>query len=333
MSGVKRKHWKDSDMQTAMKKVEEGFSVNKAAKLSGVPRRTLDDRVKGRVAHGSRSGPRTVLTKEEEDALMAYLTYMAERGFPLTKKMVCAFAWAIAIRSGSGHRFSANGPSKQWWHNFKHRHPKLTLCKVDTLERSRAEAFNQDVVNQHFGLLKKVLIDHGIMNCPRQLLNCDETFLPLNETKEKAATLKNSKTVYSQSMGSTEHITMLCAGSAAGAALPPMIIYPQSFPGGQYRFGGPDDSVYAKSDSGWVDSELFFQWFTKIFLKFAVPERPLLLLVDGHKSHVTLDLIDSARSNNVIIFASPPHCTHALQPLDVAEFKSLKAHFSRSLRA
>lgn len=91
--------------------------------------------------------------------------------------------------------------------------------------------------------------------------------------------------------------------------------------------------MYTKSESGWVDSELFLQWFKKIFLKYAVPERPLLLLVDGHKSHITLDLIDSARSNNITIFCLPPHCTHALQPLDVAVFKSLKAHFSRSLYA
>ncbi len=55
----------------------------------------------------------------------------------------------------------------------------------------------------------------------------------------------------------TEHITLLCTGSVSGAALPPMIVYPQAFPGGQYRFGGPDDSVYAKSESGWIDSELF----------------------------------------------------------------------------
>ena len=62
-------------------------------------------------------------------------------------------------------------------------------------------------------------------------------------------------------------------------------------------------------------------------------ERPVLLLVDGHKSHMTLELVDLARENNVILFCLPPHTTHALQPLDVSVFKALKAHFSRSLRA
>ena len=126
---------------------------------------------------------------------------------------------------------------------------------------------------------------------------------------------------------------MLCGASAAGVALLPMIIYPKAFPGGAYTFRGPDDAVYAKSESGWVDSELFYAWMQKIFLVHAVHQRPVFLLVDGHSSHMILDLIDLARENNIILFCLPPHTTHLLQPLDVSVFKSLKDHFYRSLRA
>ena len=332
MPPKKRKLWQDSDMLAAMEKVEEGVPVSAAARMFNVPRRTLDDRMKGHVSHGTLPGPSTVLSKEQEDALMTYLVYMAEHGFPLTRKMVMAFAWAIALRSGASERFSQNGPSNHWWLNFKRRHPNLTLRKVDTLDRSRAQSLNADVIKEYFDLLGKVLTENDLLSSPRQIYNCDETYLPLNESKEKAVTVKSAKSTYCQSTGSTEHITMLCGVSASGAALPPMIIYPRSFPGGQYRFGGPDDCVYSKSESGWVDSDLFLQWFKKVFLKYAVQERPLLLLVDGHKSHETLELIDLARSNNVILLCLPAHTTHALQPLDVAVFKSLKAYFSRSLR-
>lgn len=70
----------------------------------------------------------------------------------------------------------------------------------------------------------------------------------------------NFKRRHPNLFGSTEHIiTMLCGVSAAGSALPPMIIYPRSFPGGQYKLGGPDDSLYAKSKFGWFDSEPFFK--------------------------------------------------------------------------
>ena len=331
---VKRMTWEDKNMRDALKAVvDDRQSVKGAAKKFNVPRRTLADRVNGRVRHGSHPGPKTALSKEEEDVLCSYLIYMAERGFPLTPKMVMAFAWAIAIRCGRHHCFSDSGPTKRWWLGFRRRHPKLSLRKVDKLERSRAECLSPEVVCEYFELLKKTLSDKGILNSPRSIFNCDETFLPLDESREKAVTVRNAKSVYSQSPGTTEHITMLCCASASGGALPPMIIYPKAFPGGQYRFGGPDDTVYARSESGWVDSDLFLQWFKKVFLKYTVHDQPLLLLVDGHKSHMTLELVDLARENNVILFCLPPHTTHALQPLDVSVFKALKAHFSRSLRA
>ena len=59
-----------------------------------------------------------------------------------------------------------------------------------------------------------------------------------------------------------------------------MLIFLKRFPGGAYTFEGPDDAVYAKSDSGWVDSNLFLLWMN---LKFAASERSLILFVDGYK--------------------------------------------------
>ena len=145
--------------------------------------------------------------------------------------------------------------------------------------------------------------------------------------------LRGAKNVYSQAQGTSEHITVLGCASAAGIPLPPMIVYAKCFPGGQYHFQGPDDALYAKSESGWIDSELFVMWLKKVFLKFAVTHRPILLLMDGHKSHLTLDAVDICQKNGVILFCLPLHTTHALQLLDVAVFKSLKDHFSKAVQA
>ena len=124
-------------------------------------------------------------------------------------------------------------------------------------------------------------------------------FLPLNCIKDKAVTRRRTKNVYCQSYGTSEHITLLCCASAAGKPHPPIIIYAKSFPGGQFRFEGPDDAMYARSESGWIDSELFVVW---LFHKYAVSQRPILLLTDGHKSHINIDVIDLCRSNDVILF-------------------------------
>ena len=317
-----------------MKAVQEGMAVSGAAKQFKVPRKTLDDRIKGRVQHGCRSGPPTALTVEEERALAAYLLYMAEHGFPLTSSMALSFAWAVSLRSGTQGRFNLEtGPGRHWWRSFRSRHPELTLRTADNLERSRANALSQEVVDHYFECLKVTLEQNHLISAPRQLFNCDETFLPLNIACERVVACKNAKYVYAQSRGTSEHITLLCGASAAGVALPPMIIFSKAFPGGSYKFDGPDDAVYAKSDSGWIDTELFLAWMKKVFVKYCGTQRPVLLFIDGHASHVNLDVIDLARENDIILFCLPPHTTHALQPLDVSVFKSLKSHFSKAVHA
>lgn len=85
---TKRKQWNNDDMVAAMKAVEkEALTISAAASKFKVPRKTLDDRIKGRVQHGTAPGPSTVLSAEEEDALQSYLIYMAQHGFPLTRTM------------------------------------------------------------------------------------------------------------------------------------------------------------------------------------------------------------------------------------------------------
>lgn len=42
-----------------------------------------------------------------------------------------------------------------------------------------------------------------------------------------------------------------------------------------------------------------------------------MLLLDGHKSHVSVGLVEWAKLKNIIIFILPAHTSHILQPMDV----------------
>ena len=75
----KRKLWKDEDMVAAMTAVaNEELTASTSISSYNVPRKTLDDRVKNRVVHGTKPGRGTVLTCEEEEGLCNYLIYMAQ---------------------------------------------------------------------------------------------------------------------------------------------------------------------------------------------------------------------------------------------------------------
>ena len=117
------------------------MTISYAANHFHVPRKTLDDRIKGHMEDGSKPGRCLVLSAGEEDALVVYLLYMADLSFPLTRTMVKAFAWALAKWSGNGDHFNAEtGPGEHWWTHFKSRHPEITLRRCDMLEHTFAEA-------------------------------------------------------------------------------------------------------------------------------------------------------------------------------------------------
>ena len=58
--------------------------------------------------------------------------------------------------------------------------------------------------------------------------------------------------------------------------------------------------------SGWIDQELFRDWFERHFLQYALAARSLLLLLDGHSTHYQPEVVQLAASSGVIMFALPP---------------------------
>ena len=77
----------------------------------------------------------------------------------------------------------------------------------------------------------------------------------------------------------------------------------------------PAGTVFAFQENGWMTEELGEKWFRDVFLKQCGPERPQLLLLDGHSSHETLGLLELAVRENIQVLCLPPHTTHMLQPL------------------
>lgn len=115
-------------------------------------------------------------------------------------------------------------------------------------------------------------------------------------------------------------VTVLACASAAGNTLPPMFIFKNQsgrVPNGVQE-GAPSWTLYTIQKAGWIDKDLYFKWFCEVFLKHIPAECPALLLVDGHKAHVTIDVIQAALDNSIHGFCFPAHTSHLLQPLDLS---------------
>jgi hypothetical protein len=57
------------------------------------------------------------------------------------------------------------------------------------------------------------------------------------------------------------------------------------------------------------------------------PTNRHLLILDGHNSHVTLDVVYKAKQNGLDLLTLPSHTSHCLQPLDYSVFRPFKCAF------
>ena len=58
-------------------------------------------------------------------------------------------------------------------------------------------------------------------------------------------------------------------------------------------------------------------------------ERRHLLILDGHNSHVTLEVVQKCRELGLDLLTLPSHTSRRLQPLDVGVFAPFKCSFKR----
>ena len=81
------------------------------------------------------------------------------------------------------------------------------------------------------------------------------------------------------------------------------------------------------SENGWTDDYLCTEWFRKAFIPQVRARNPtgnILLIFDGHGSHLTPEIRELAEKNRIELFCLPPHTTHHTQPLDVGVFGPLQ---------
>ncbi|XP_078317864.1 uncharacterized protein LOC144620577 [Crassostrea virginica] len=152
-----------------------------------------------------------------------------------------------------------------------------------------------------------------------------ETGFSTVQQTSKVVGRKGKKAIHAKTSDERgENITVLCCVNAEAHVLPPMIIFKGKRISQALMSNAPKNTLFACSKSSFINGELFGMWFEKIFLSNISLQRPVLLIVDGHASHITIHLLEAAKANDVEIFCLPPHTTHWTQTLDRGVFGPLK---------
>ena len=82
------KNYSLESLKKALDAVGKGGSIREIANRFGVPKSTLHIKLQNHYPLECKKGPPTVLTESEEDEVVKWILYCAERGFPVTKEQL-----------------------------------------------------------------------------------------------------------------------------------------------------------------------------------------------------------------------------------------------------
>lgn len=332
-----RGNWSQEDLTNAISSiVNENMAIRRASIEFKIPRKTLERRIKTGNHQKGNMGPSCIFGKENEDRLSRHILIMQRRGFPLTRDDLRTIAYQFAQQLNIKHRFNSQVEKAgyDWLSLFLSRHPEVSIRKSEGVSIARTMAMNRKEVEEYFSLLENTLEENNLFGKPANIFNIDETGLQLNSRPGEVLARKGSKavaTVTSTERGET--ITLVVCCNAEGNFLPPAVIMKGKNKKKEWEDDLPPGSVlFMSQKSAYINASIFLQWLREHF----VPRKPIgkvLVILDGHASHVnSVEMLEFAESNDIIILCLPSHTTHYLQPLDRSFFKSLKSHFYESCR-
>lgn len=276
-------------------------------------------------------GRATALSREVEEDLVKNLRVMEKHGFGLTRQELLETVGQYVLVNLVKSPFKNGVPGEDWFLLFKKRH-NLSIKKPQPVEYARKLACSPFIIHPYFDLLEETVNELGLRDKPSHIWNVDETSFSKDPSKSKVVGHKGFTSTRTIASPGKDNTTILLGCNALGEKTPPMIVFKgknvwdqwtttEDYPG----------TAYAATSNGWMETPVFEAYFEKVFLKTVGEKRPILLLYDGHATHVGINLIKKAREANITILKIPPHTSHLLQPLDLAVNKSFKDRWDAAI--
>lgn len=317
----------------AVRAVKSGaLSGYEASKYYGIPRATIINRVYERKGMKSNTlGRATVLSRDVEENLVKNLHAMEKYGFGLTRKELMETVGLYVTVKGVDNPFKNGIPGEDWFLSFKKRH-NISVKKPQPVEYARKAACRPNVIYPYFDLLEETVNQLDLRDKPSHIWNVDETSFSKDPSKAKVVGLKGFTSTRTISSPGKDNTTVLLGCNAFGEKAPPLIIYKGKNVWDEWTSQeGYPGTAYAATANGWMESAVFEAWFEKVFLPTVGQKRPILLVYDGHSTHVGINIIEKARAAQITILKIPPHTSDVLQPLDLAVNKAFKDRWDAAL--
>lgn len=320
------KKYTDNQINLALEDKTSGMSYRDCSKKYGIPVTVLHRHNKFKELNPGKNmkpqGGQTILSKNVEKLIVESLITCSSWGYPLTTFDLRLIVKSYLNSKGTNiKKFKDNMPGVEYAMCFLRRH-KDTLSQrlCQNIKRSRTQVSREDI-NEYFNNLEQSLINIP----PCNILNYDETNLCDDPGRIKVISKRGCKypeRVMNHSKSCTS-VMFSCTGD--GELLPPYTVYKALHMYTPWIVGGPKNSRYNRSKSGWFDSNCFEDWLIKIVIPhFKNKPDKKILIGDNLSSHLTITGIQACSRHNIAFVFLPPNSTHLTQPLDVSFFRPLK---------
>lgn len=198
---------------------------------------------------------------------------------------------------------------------------------AQNLTASRSNVTSEDLITWADSIYK-YLSDSDqdeILHDPSRLFNGDESAFFLNPKSPTVLARRGSKAVHQTgNSDEKECITVLVTTNAAGHMAPPCVVFKYKRIPIEIANSDPPSWGIGKSETGWMNGALFFEYIPNPWLLSNSIELPVILFLVGHASHLNIQTSAFCCENGIILIALYPNATHLIQPMDVAVFRSVK---------
>lgn len=330
------KAYSEASLEKALEAIKNGMGKKTAARTYNIPRATLQFRLSKEFVK-SRPGPDTVLSSQEESDLAKWIVESSRKGFPRRKEDVIKSVKLFLDQNPRPNSFIDNTPGGGWYKLFLRRHQNLSIRTSEAVTTASSKVSESQIRNwfRHIeNYLKENDLFH-ILSDPSRVYNGDETNFILCPKNTKVIAPKGEKNVYEVDHAQSKScITVMFTFAADGETTPPMIIFPLKRMRPDIQKSVPKLWGIGLSDNGWMKAELFYQYVQNVLHPALQKKKvvfPIILFVDGHKSHTTLQLSQLCQNLGIILIALYPNATRLLQPADVAAFRPIKIMWRKAV--